>query len=1054
MKNEIETYIKNNIKDANCFFVFPTDIDAKQWLRKACTLDDVRTIGTSRFLAWDKFKEVVVTEPALHEKQMRIANSSGAQSTVKKPVTSEMRLLFTYDLIKRNKNAVDNHGKTDGNCLPLQSVIPLKYALEGRVFADSITAMLPHLEYWQQRKSDSENGNKNDAEDNDLLLIKTLYNDFLAQTNQIEISWLPPLITTLQHKYIIFYPSLIEDWLQYKNILQSIPQNIEIVDIKRRQYIGELSLYESSRAELRCTILNIQQKHLNENIAYEDIALSVPCLANIEPYILREFSLYDIPVHSHSGKALSDYGVGVFWKVVRECVESSWTFVSVKQLLLNNLLPWKDDKKNAALIDFGIQNNCVCGYYNGNKFVDVWENALFASKNTVLHNYYVELKRTLTNINSAKSFDDLRKYFFDFRINFFIEYEGNEDDESNAVLSRCIEELWNLISIEKKYSFLTPLDPYGFFLAILKKKQYVPKRAELGVNLFDYRIAAASPYKCHFVINANQSAASIVYRPLKFLSNEKRSNLNIVDTPASTDYFNAYLSMSNYYSVSSAVNSFSGWTIPHSAYVENTKNVLGLNDEYIAEKLWWKGAGKFPAKIYNTQKNGFANWKKVLDNAIKTPAVEARTQNKVHTEGVFVIPKSCTPDLIPSVTPQIIVGETKRVQGVLNPTAQIMGSKTHNSLKYISSDDHTSIAKMINPLYLEKVSEKASVEMGLQRSDGASLIKSSATDLKCFFTCEYKWLFLRVLKLEKLQMSANLLDDESKGLAFHFVLNKLFERIKETDKYFKKENIKTYIEWLPEFAHLYLTEKLDVPNVLIAPFLLPLTQSICKTLQRYLDTEIKLFNNYAVGVLEQNIVEILDFADFSCVLTGYIDRVSFDNEGNSLIIDYKTKTVPSIKSCIATNDENEGEEYKLSDFQIAVYVRLYEYMQKNLLHRGQNSGCPEHIEQDHIAQANTSNSTSIEEKLKVKRAGFVSIVDKKFQAIIDCDTDDKPREKFDDTLYTLNTYIKEYCEKVLSFNLSNKNVDIQTCKKCDYKIICRKTYNLNQCEFEMAGIDE
>ncbi|GMO43042.1 MAG: carbamoyl-phosphate synthase (glutamine-hydrolyzing) large subunit [Termitinemataceae bacterium] len=55
---------------------------------------------------------------------------------------------------------------------------------------------------------------------------------------------------------------------------------------------------------------------------------------------------------------------------------------------------------------------------------------------------------------------------------------------------------------------------------------------------------------------------------------------------------------------------------------------------------------------------------------IKISAAEPFTRNKVRAEGIFVLPESCTPGLIPPVTPQSLSRETKSVQK-LNPTARI-----------------------------------------------------------------------------------------------------------------------------------------------------------------------------------------------------------------------------------------------------------------------------------------------------------------------------------------------------------------------------------------------
>jgi hypothetical protein len=744
-----------------------------------------------------------------------------------------------------------------------------------------------------------------------------------------------------QNRYIIFYPELIEDWGQYKNLLEerqgikidnpAKPENIITVTLKPSKTAGKLYLYESSRAELRSVINEILRLHNEEQVYYEDIALNVPELKKIESYITREFSLYDIPVHAHSGAMLGEYGTGRFWRAVSECVQNKWTFMSVKSLLLNNQIPWKKMETNRALINFGIENNCVCGYFDDNKYVDVWETALFVSQKKEMHSYYVKLVKTLTKMCRAKTFDELRIHFFDFRINFFSDnapvtdetiMDVSKNQESDAVLSRCIDELWNLIALEKDFPFLTPEDPYGFFISVLDKKQYVPRREEKGVHLFDYKMAAASPFKYHFVINANQESASIVYKPLKFLNDEKRKVLGVEDNSASIDYFNAYKNVcsGNFY-ISAASHSFTGWKIPHSFYSGHIEQAVLKSDMRTEEVLWWDCGGVFPSTLSSGQVRGFKKWYSIQQIM---PA-----QNKI-------------------------------------PLAA----------NYIP--------------YYSRISTSDSEEV---------YIKSSATDLTVFFDCPRKWLYSRVLGIEEFQDEARLLDDNSKGLIYHAVLSLLFNKIKLIDKCFKKENISLYNDWLEQITKDYFINKLDIPNVLLKPFLSALTLSVIKTLKKYLNTEAVNFNNYAVEGTEC----LFSMQVGGLILKGFIDRVSINLEGEPVIIDYKTKNTPSFKSCVA--DSNN----QLENFQIACYVKLYEALNNK----------------------------------KTEQAVFSSLVDHKIVSVIDADQNKNNRAEFEKTITALDTYIQTYKEKVSTMCISSKDVPFYKCLSCIYKHICRKTYMLN-----------
>ncbi|GMO25097.1 MAG: PD-(D/E)XK nuclease family protein [Termitinemataceae bacterium] len=918
MTSVIELNIRQYIKNQNCYFVFPSDIDAQQWGRKSCTFDFLHTVASDRFLAWDKFKEMMCkTDGGL------------------RPVSAELRLLFTTNLIKRNKEAVAS-GITD-NGLPLISVIPKQFAEDGGIFADSITATLPYLTYWQQRHA--ANGGNADNEDTDLLTIKKLYNDFLSATNTYEISDICFEFAATDNCYIIFYPELIEDWSIYKDIFLEHNDKVKIVKIQQDKIESNLNLYESARTELRGIILSIKKLYEEDGVAYEDIAVNVPDLKNIEAYIKREFALYDIPMHAHSGRALAEYETGRFWKAADECVQNNWTFKSIKALLFNNHLPWKMPDINQELIRFAINNNCLCGYYEDSGFVDVLENALFLSPNTLLHEYYKKLKKTVTGMTHSKSFTILIKNFFDFRKYFFSEQSKDEDEDKESYenkilsnsLSRCIEELWNLVNIEKKYSIPMPENPYSFFISMLKKKQYVPAREDNGVHIFEYRVAAASPFKYRFIMNVSQNAASIVYKPLKFLNNDKRKALNVEDISVSAEYFKAY----NAQYISCSLHAFSGWSLPHSFWNDRIKNAVPQPDSYTEEKSWWADEALFPVNLYPAQKMSFKNWFAVY-SASKQNAKEGKQ-------------------------------------------------------------------KIILPEYKEKIMQKDHNVLGISSNEENSCIKVSASDLNIFFECPQKWLYGRLLDIKELKVEAEMLDADSKGLILHLVLSKLYKKIKETDKIFIAKNIPLYKEWLFEITSEYFLTQNEHPSVLIKPFVVPLTRSVCNILGSYLVSESKKYDGYGIDELECYIEQNCELPlSGSILLKGFIDRVSIDKKNNPVIIDYKTKNTPAIRDCTA------NENGDLFNFQMAVYVKLYENLKNK----------------------------------KIASAVFASLVDRDYTTIIDDETK-KDRAVYQNTMYALEEYLKIYHDKVLAYDLSTKDVSSFICHSCDYKTVCRKTYHLN-----------
>ncbi|MDR0662490.1 MAG: PD-(D/E)XK nuclease family protein [Spirochaetaceae bacterium] len=750
-------------------FVFPSQTAAFFWARKVLALFDVKTLAMNRFLAWDRFKERYIR----------------AEIPGLRPTNAIHRGIFAVNLAERN---------TEKELF--STLIPKKYAAEGTIFARNIARVLPLLmlrsEYIQQAQNAPLDG-----EDRDFLTLEHEYKQFLTTHNLFESAWERPPFRETENQYFIFYPELIEDFRDYEKLLDS--PNIRVIEIDKNTTVKPLYRFDSSRAEIRAVILEIRRLYEQEKIPYEDMAISVPAFETLEPYLKREAALYDVPMHLRSGKPLARYGAGCFFSLAKECVDNNFSFQALKALLLNNHLPWRSPEKNEALIRFGIENNCVSGYRENGKLKDVWEEA-FAAEKSDLYPYYKDIKHKLYNLaRAAKSFQDLRKYYFAFRgewdkpegSSLFLENACS--NETYDVIARCIEELSSLIQIQETIPDVTISGVLSFFIDLLNEKQYVPEREDGGVNVFQYRVAAAAPFAAHFVLNASQKDASVVYRSLKFLRPDKRKKFGIAedDYNASGAVFRAYNSADFVWFSASAL-AFSGWSIPHSFFndnlvVVNTEESMP-GDYYLAEKSWWADDGSpFPTRLFGSQKNGFESWKKApaapLFALIKSPFSAAR-------KNVYAVLHS-------------VIDEKKREGGKL---------------------------------------------------------RVSATDLQEFFKCPVFWLFENIFEIEEESLEARLLDDRSKGLLFHDILYNLFERIKNEDGAFFAAHIKKYTEWVKLYTEQAVTENRAFRGPLCVPLMGAMQNGIQRQITRLLSVEAGLFDQYSVSELEQEKkVEYVDY---------------------------------------------------------------------------------------------------------------------------------------------------------------------------------------------------
>ncbi|MDR3335911.1 MAG: PD-(D/E)XK nuclease family protein [Treponema sp.] len=1002
--NTILTIISREIRNQKARFVFPSDIASSVWARKICGLTGVRSVALNRFLAWDRFKEEIVR----------------AEIQNKEPVSAVLRRLFAEKLIRRNAEAVKKMpspapgageggavsrtiGSTPGlleePALPFRRIIPTAYAGEGSVFTSQIAGILSSLKLLRVKQEAAQKaaGYVKDEEDLDYAVLEAEYSAFLERNGLFEPSWEKPPLRDREHDYYIFYPEAMEDFIEYEKILTLEP-NIHLISLNAEA--GDqaepqvLYRYSSFRQEIHAVVLEILKAH-EEGVPYEEMAINAPGLEDLEPYLLRELSLFNIPVRRRSGRPLAEYGTGKLFSLISACKANDFSFSSLKSLLLNDWIPWRDPKQNKDLIDFGIKNNCVSSYQENGVLKDVWLEAFKgADREKRLRGYYEGLKADIEAMTGAKKFIDIRNHYFAFRGNPWEKpFDGEKkdagssndggaarpvrsaddttvtlpgflsrnscSDEGDAVLARCVEELSALIQLEEQYPDLAPEKPFMFFLSALKEKQYVTQQHSAGVNIFPYRVAAASPYTCHFVLNAAQNAATVLYQSLKFLRQDKRKKLGLTqgDTDASRAFFRLYRlgpwkNFSPRLRISASDQTISGNAIPHSFFAgENFSAVeyggktvpalLQPPDAYAREKAFWAAADSsvFPEKLFPVQKAGFLRWQKSVS------------------------------------------GQDRKRQSLLAETFP------QNSTSAVLLRECISREQLVTPIEPEG------------RNGEKRYFKVSATgDLNVFFNCPAFWLYSKIFALSEEPLEAQLMDDTSLGILYHQILKDLFARIRKQDKVFKPERLETYRKWIQEITEEDARTHPAFQGPLAIPLVTAQAKAIAGVLAKILNTETCYFSGYTVTELESK----FNFYRDDIFFKGIIDRISVSPDDSPVIIDYKTNKTP-------TKDQSaETADSPLEDFQMPMYIKLYE----------ENTG------------------------VRVEEAVFFSIYQNNAVYIIG-GKKGFTRDEYQETLDAFDGYVNRFKNSVEALDFSPPQIDINACTGCVFRTVCRTTYTPN-----------
>lgn len=890
--SSIQDFLSEKITDKSAVFVFTTDVVCQSWA-DWCVLDNhtsVKSVASSRFLAWDKFKGKFVS----------------AQKEGYSAVPSLLRKMFVYDLIRKN---VEKR-------IFKKIINPAEeYAKDAYSFADWITANLPSLHLWKKRleKNLSEYGQL-DEEDEDYKLLYNLYSEFLEEHKLFEPSWIDEInLSDTQHHYYIFYPEQLEDFLDFEEIFAKAG-NVTALCLNPETPAPLCYEYSDARTELRKTILRMAQIVKSKKADWSEIALSVPDFATYRPYLERELNLYSVPFVIRAGSPLTKNCAGRIFKEISDCHGQEFSFDSVRTLLLDETLPWKEEYKQLKedLIREGNRMRCICPFPEENdgsiRKIDVWELALLKTSdkksetnkgNYNLLKFYEKIRGAVNQFfQSEMTFAGIMSAWNIFKNDFLNANDFTSEDffQSNLILSRCIKHLQEIIQLENQYSAAYSTDgkglkvdsPFQFFIEYIDSKTYTPQQEISGLNVFDYKLTASAFYKYQFVINASQKKIDVQKKRLSFLSSKKRAVLGFEKDDAmqtiSTVVSKLYAKTteactSDFVHFSYCIDSFAGFAIPHSSLnIIEEKDVPEpeLEDYVLAQKKWVKNGGAEKVKITQTQASSFASWKKSAVSGEKEP---------------------------------------------------VLNNQLKKNIEYVLKENRAGLTELgANP-------EKISV--------------SARGDMEQFFPCPRKWLLKKVLKLQEDSLDTQLMQKYDMGNINHKILEEFISLYKGKklpwfmDGSFYEESEQDMINAAPK----NVTEKIyeliytDIVNKAIhhkgfefsdSPIVLRTLESqkmlICDLVWNCLKKLLLPFNDdgsekdingigkCTVHGVEESFVKA--FEEFN--LFGNLDCLVLTPDGDYVILDYKNTS----GSIPAKKDMVPDDAGILNDFQMAVYANL------------------------------------------------------------------------------------------------------------------------------------
>ena len=847
VEETVSEVIARHLKAPASLFVFPSDVSCTSWSDWAIKHTDqthVRAFNLDQFAAWDNFKG-------------EFFRSEDAQLVC---IPAVVRKMFAEKVISQN-NETHLFKKL------ISSSEGMKESAFG--FADWIAKILPELKFWHEHYTRYYVSERPaDEEDEDYETLFSLYTAFLREGGFYEPSYVKENLKSSERKIFIFYPEVLDDFWEFEDTLNAAA-NVTLVRMPAGEQRPPCVLYEDARRELRFLALRLRKLQY-EGVDLRRVAVSVPSLDEVRVYLERELKTYAVPFVVRAGLPYCANSAGDVFQKIKDCAATNFSYDSVRSLLLDGFVPWRDQQMNERLVRAGYERRCVCAIQEGGgKMRDVWLSSLDVGSEE--RAFYQKLKRALQGFENAPTFKGVLIAWMSFSREFIDDarFKDEQFALSNKMMGKILNELNDLVSLEQKYE--TKLNyrlrsPFDFFVSEIAKKTYEPDEKQYGVNIFPYALAACADFDFQFVLDSSQSSLATPKRMLSFINDEaKRTCLHLTDNEqdAAKLFVNLYAmpqkrGCKRQVYFSAARMSFGGFSIVHSSLeevqpCEEEARSLEEYDFVLHERRSFMADNSGERTISKAQRCAFANWRNTA----------------------------------------------------LRGEASVMSQSLKSKIDF------------------------ALCNKGVH-SGGGTRVKISQSELNSFFFCPRKFVFKNVLTLQEDTLDVELTKPYEIGNLVHKMIELICQRFKGqsgsrvllfpdtvsrdelcriADEVFEEAKLKT------SFAKSSLAlEAIESQK-----------RIVCQTVAEFLEQFCSPAGGKTVsfGGFYIDGVELEAQRESESTLFDYFGRIDCvledpDARNEKIVVDYKTGTLPAIKDCVV--DENGN----LSDFQMACYVKLLE----------------------------------------------------------------------------------------------------------------------------------
>jgi RecB family exonuclease len=580
----IESVIKENLPNSAVSFVFPSEVAAASWPRRALELSGARGIATDRFLGWDTFKTRLFS---------RKSGNVPADRLVR------IRLLWAASALEANARSPF-----------LKSLIREEHRKDFQGYVPFLANILPGL----KRIADRADRAPRDPKVRDLAILYERYSAFLRERGLFEPAYESLPAPETDQTYILFCPELAQDYGEYADALSTLsairvvnlPDPSESSDPPESAAAPDLLEFPNIHEELRWIFRSVA-RDLDSRLRPEEIAVTVTDLDAEAPWVTKAASLAGGKAEIRSGLPLAKHPVGRFLAETGTCAQRSFDQESVNALLLDRFLPWKEPDTARGLVRFGMEYHTYAPFHVQGKPRDAWIESFRVCRARVpgLESFYRKLRKGIEELTGAADFRSLANAFVGFRKSFLD--ESRLSDEDSRSFQRAMDELKGFAREEAALGLPGPVPhPFALFQEALSQKRYVPQSAGTAVPVYAYRVSALLAVKRHYVAGSSQEGLKVNFGDAPGLREDQKEALGYPDRDAAPLYAKAY-AVSGSTAFSYAVEALSGWSLPYPWFSKAGHiappadySETRQEDPWTHEARAWSG-GPFPEKILAEQ---------------------------------------------------------------------------------------------------------------------------------------------------------------------------------------------------------------------------------------------------------------------------------------------------------------------------------------------------------------------------------------------------------------------------------------------------------------------